>query len=157
MTAASRSKSATTLLSTFSSKANSPAWWAKRLPHGNCFLSILGKFGPVFTNRRVVIEPAARMGQRQSHRREAFGCGVNDNHRVLFPRIPCFLIPHTTPQVNHLFTLVINTTSRTQFVSFGEILGERLAHRLITGAHKAMDFDPIWRFNADFISALLNQ
>src|SRR6185369_10165298 len=97
------------------------------------------------------------MGQRQSHRGQALGGGVNNNHRVFFPGIARRLVPHTAPQINYLLAPVIDTTSRTQFVSFGEIPGERLPYRLITAADKAMYFDRMRNLNERVISFLLNQ
>ena len=47
-----------------------------------------------------VIEPTARVGDRQRHGGETLGGRVNDHHRVLFPGLTRLLVPDTAPEID---------------------------------------------------------
>ena len=90
--------------------------------------ALLGELRPVRCDALLVVEPAARVGDRQGHRGQALGCRVDQDHRVLFPRLAGRLVPHTAPQVDDLLAAVVHAASAAQLVAPREILDERIAH-----------------------------
>ena len=57
----------------------------EQLAHRDVVLAGLGELGPVGGHALVVVEPAARMGERQRHRRQSLRGGVDEHERVLAP------------------------------------------------------------------------
>ena len=56
---------------------------------------VLGKLRPVSADALLVVEPASRMSDGESHRRQALGCRVHQDHGVVFQGSPVdlFRIP----------------------------------------------------------------
>ena len=114
---------------------------SQELADGDGLFSLLGKLRPVLADALLVVEPAPGMGDRQSHRSQALGCRVDQDHGVLFPRLTGRLVPHTAPQVNDLLASVVHATGAAQFVSPRKILSERVSHGIKARAHMAFNTD----------------
>ena len=80
----------------------------QQVPDGNGPFAVLGEFRPIICDARVVVEPAARMRQGQSHRRHAFGQRKDDNHCVLLPWIARRCIARAGPKIDDLLTIMID-------------------------------------------------
>src|SRR6185369_17715885 len=106
---------------------------------GDRLLPLLGELGPVGADALLVIEPAAGMGDRESHRRQALGCRIDDDHRVFQPRLAGRLVSHAAPQVDDLLPALIDATGAAQFMPPREIPGERVAHGFEAGAYMTFD------------------
>ena len=102
---------------------------SQELADGDGLFSLLGKLRPVAADALLVVEPAPGMGDRQGHRGQALGSRVDQDHRVLLPGLTGRLVPDTAPQVDDLLTSMVHATSAAQFVSPGEVLGERICAR----------------------------
>ena len=81
------------------------------------------------------------MGKRDSHRRQAFGGRVDQDHGVSFPRLAGRLVSHTAPEVDHFLATVIHAAGAAEFVAAREIFGECMAHGLETRTDMALDAD----------------
>ncbi len=129
----------------------------QELADSDLLFSILRKLGPVMTDELVVIEPASRMGHRESHSRETFSRGVDERHRVLFPGCPGHYVSHATPQINDLFSFVIHATGSTDLSPVRKILGECCAHFFVSAAYKSMYRDLFRRVACSNVLSLLDQ
>jgi len=120
---------------------------SQQLAHRDGFLAVLGELRPVAGNTLFVIEPAARMRQRQRHRRQALGRRVDENHGVFLPGLAGRLVAHAAPQVDDLPAPVVHATRAAQFVAQGEIVGECIAHGLEARTHVPFDANVLWHFH----------
>jgi hypothetical protein len=102
----------------------------EELADGDRVLALLRELRPVAAHTFLVVEPATRVGDGEGHRGQALRGRVDDDHRVLLPRLTGSRVPNAAPQIDHLLTVVIGAAGATQFPSSSEVLGERLAHRL---------------------------
>ena len=96
----------------------------QQLPDRDFFFTVLSELGPICGNAFVVIEPPARVGDRERHRRQTLGGRVDDHHRILLPRFAGRPVANPAPEVDHLFATMINATGAAEFVAAGEIFGE---------------------------------
>ena len=74
----------------------------EQLADGDLALARLRELGPVRRYALVVVEPAARVGQRERHRREPLRGRVHEHERVLLPRRPVARVADAAPEVHHL-------------------------------------------------------
>ena len=109
---------------------NQPRLVAEELAHGDRALAVLGELGPVLGDRRVVVEPAARVRDRERHRREALGGRDDDDHRVLVPRRVAVGCAAATPQVDDLLAAPIRGDGGADLAALGEVALELGAHLL---------------------------
>ena len=86
-----------------------------------------------------VVEPSARVGDGQRHRGEALRRRVDDDHRVPFPRLARLLVADAAPEIDDLLAVVIDAARAAQLAASGEVLGERVAHRLEAAADVPFD------------------
>lgn len=84
---------------------------SQELAKGNLLFTLLRKLRPVPRDGRFVVEPAPRVKDGQRHRGQPLCSRPDDDHRVLLPRLACFLIPDTTPEIDHLLAVKISATS----------------------------------------------
>src|SRR5262249_17573712 len=111
----------------------------QELSDRNFLFSILSKLRPVFADTLIVIQPAARVGNSERHRRHALGSRIDQSLRVFLPRLTSRFIPNTAPKVNDLFTSVIHTTGRANLAPLREILGKRFAYCFVSGICKPVN------------------
>jgi hypothetical protein len=98
-------------------------------------LTGLRELGPVGADTLVVVQPAARVGERQDHRGEALGRRVDHDHGVRAPRLAARPVAHTAPQVNDLLPILVDAARAAEFTPTGEVLDERLPHGLEPFVH----------------------
>jgi hypothetical protein len=67
-------------------QAHEPGLVGEQLADRDALLAVLRELGPVARDGRVVVEVASRVGDRDRHRGDALGGGMDDDHRVFFPR-----------------------------------------------------------------------
>ena len=79
------------------------------------------------------------MRERERHRGESFGCRVDDDHRVLEPRLACAAVAYSAPQVDELLTSVIHAARATELVALGEVLDECVTHGLEARVDESTD------------------
>src|SRR6188768_1033182 len=104
----------------------------KQLAHGDALLALLRELGPVGADAFFVIKPSARVGDRQRHRRQAFGGRMHDHHRVAFPWLTRLLVADTAPDVDDLPGALVGATGAAQFAASREVLEECGAHGLVS-------------------------
>ena len=114
-----------------------PRLVAEELAHGDSCLAILRELGPVSGDRGVVVEPAARLRHRQRHRREAFGAGHDDDHRVFVPGCVALGRAVATPQIDDLFAAPVRRDSGADLAAFGEVALELGAHLFEAGGDQS--------------------
>jgi hypothetical protein len=100
-----------------------------------------GAYHLVFSGM-LVIQPAARVGNRERHRRQPLGRRVNDDHGVALPWIAGCLVPDTTPQVDYLLAAHVDAAGATQFPASCEVLLEGIVHGFESASD--MPFDNVW-------------
>ena len=100
----------------------------EQLAHGDRVLAVLRELGPVARDRRVVVEPAARVRDRQRHRREALGAGHDDDHRVLVPRRVAVGRAAAAPQIDDLLAAPVGRDGGADLAALGEVALELDAH-----------------------------
>ena len=115
---------------------------SQQLPDRHVVLALLGELRPVRAHPLFVIEPAARVGHRHGHGRQALGRREHQDHGVLFPRLAGRLVPNPAPQVDHLLAVAVDAAGRPQLTPAGEVVGKGLAHRLETGARTTRGWRP---------------
>src|SRR6187200_325754 len=113
----------------------------QQLADGDPFLPILFELRPITTDSLVVVEPAARMGERHHHRRQTLGGRVDDGHRVFLPRFTADAISHTAPQVNDLLTVLVDATSTTDLAAMRKIFDKRFSNALECGAYGTVNIE----------------
>jgi len=64
---------------------------------------------------------------------------MDDDHRVLLPRLAGQLVPRTPPEVDDLLPVVIRTAGAAQFSALDEVIDKRLAYRREARAHVSVD------------------
>ena len=84
----------------------------QELADGDLLLSLLRELGPVRGHPLFVVEPAAGVGERQGHGRQALRGRVDDDHRVLLPRLARLLVADAAPEVDDLLAVVIGSSRR---------------------------------------------
>ena len=104
----------------------------EELAHGDRLLAVLRELGPVRRDPLVVIQPAARVGDREGHRRQALGGRVDDDHRVALPRVARHLVPNTAPEIDDFLAALVGAAGATQLAASSEVLLEHVAHGLKT-------------------------
>ena len=102
----------------------------QELADGDLLFALLRELRPVRGHPLFVVEPAARVGECQGHGRQALRGRVDDDHRVLLPRLARLLVANAAPEIDDLLAVVIGTAGATQLAASLEVLGKRLAHRL---------------------------
>ncbi len=78
----------------------------------------------------LVVQPMARVGDRERHRRQPLGGRVDDDHRVALPGLARYLVPNTTPEIDDLLAAVEGAAGASQLGAPREILLECVADRL---------------------------
>ena len=122
----------------------------EQLADGDLLFALLRELRPVRGHPLFVIEPAARVGEGERHRGQALGGRVDDHHGVLLPRLAGLLVANAAPEVDDLLAAVIDTAGAAQLSAPGEVLGERLAHRLEATTDVSFDDHLIrWRDGHD--------
>lgn len=111
----------------------------EQLADRDVFLASLRKLGPVGADQLVVVQPAARVGERHDHRREAFCRRVDDGHGVGAPRLAARPVPHAAPQVADLLAIPVDATSGPELTPTGEVLDERIPDGLEPARDRAVD------------------
>ena len=79
------------------------------------------------------------MGEGERHRGQTLRRRVDDHHGVLFPRLAGPLVADAAPEIDDLLAAVIGTAGAAQLPAPGEVLGERVAHRLEARADVPVD------------------
>ena len=80
-----------------------------------------------------VVQPSARVGDGERHRRQPLGGRVDDDHRVPLPGLARHLVANPAPEIDDLLAAVIDAAGATQLVAAREVLLERVAHGLEAG------------------------
>src|SRR3954447_1233368 len=78
----------------------------QELAYGDLLLSLLRELRPVRADALFVVEPSARVGDRERHCGKPFGGGMNDHHRVLLPRITGLLVSNAAPEIDGYLAMV---------------------------------------------------
>ena len=112
---------------------------AEELAHGDGGLAVLRELGPVARDRRVVVEPAARVRHGQRHRGEALGGRHDDDHRVLVPRLVAVGRAAATPQIDDLLAAPVRSDRGADLAAFGEVALELGAHLLEARSDEPVD------------------
>ena len=102
----------------------------QELAHGNALLALLRELRPVRADAFLVVEPSARVGDGERHRRQPFGGGMDDHHRVLLPGLSRLLVSAAAPEIDGDLATVKRTARAAQLVASREVVGKRFAHRL---------------------------
>jgi hypothetical protein len=116
---------------------------SQELADGDLFLALLRELRPVPADRRFVVDPAARMGNGQRHRRQALGGRVDEDHGVPLPRLARRLVSDAAPHVDDLFASEVGAACAAQLASPGEVLGERFADVLKAAADLTLNRHPV--------------
>ena len=111
----------------------------EELAHGDRLLAVLREFGPVRRHSLVVIQPGARVGDREGHRRQALGGRVNHDHRVALPRFGGHLVPNTAPDVDNFLAAIIGAAGATELSASSEVLLEGVAYGLEPATDVSLD------------------
>ena len=109
---------------------NQPRFVTEELAHGDRALAVLGELGPVLGDRRVVVDPAARVRDGNRHRRQTLGRRVDDDHRVLVPRCVAGGRAAATPQVDHLLATPVRSDGGADLAALDEVAIELGTHLL---------------------------
>ena len=109
----------------FSSSQTSPASWPRSWRTVIGFLAALRELGPVARDRRVVVEPAARVRDRERHRGDALR--GRDDERPSCPRSTVRLPRRAAaaPQIDHLLAAPVRDSGRADLATLGEVALER--------------------------------
>jgi hypothetical protein len=99
----------------------------KELAHGHVALPRLRELGPVRRHALVIVEPAARVGQRERHRGEPLRGRVDEHERVLAPGLAVAGVAHASPQVDHLLAAHVGGAGAAELVAHGEVALELVA------------------------------
>ncbi len=118
-----------------------PGLVRQQLAHRDRFLALLRELGPVGADALVVVEPAARVRERQGHRRQPLGGRVHEDHRALLPRGAGRVVADPAPQVHDLFAAMERATRAAELAPAREVLDERVAHPLESRGDGAEDLD----------------
>ena len=110
----------------------------EQLAHGHAVLARLREFRPVGGDALVVVEAAARVRQRQRHRRQPLGRRVDQDERVLRPRCARASVTHAAPQVDHLLAAAVRRAGSAQLAAFGEVSLELRPHELEPGRDESV-------------------
>ena len=102
-------------------------------------LALLRELWPVGGDSLLVVQPAARVGDRQGHRGEALGGRVDDDHRVPLPGLARHLVPNTAPEVDDLLAAIVGAAGAAQLPALSEVLLERVAHGLEAATDVSLD------------------
>ena len=102
----------------------------QELAHGDALLALLRELRPVRAHAFLVVEPSARVGDGERHRRQPFGRGMDDHHRVLLPGLSRVLVPDAAPEIDGHLAAVIGTARAAQLVAAREVVVEGVAHGL---------------------------
>jgi hypothetical protein len=102
----------------------------EQLTHGDVLLAVVSEFGPVLRDPLVIVQPAARVGDRNGHRRQALAGRVDDDHRVALPRVTRHFVSNTAPQIDDFLAAMEGTAGATQLPAASKVLFECLAHNL---------------------------
>jgi hypothetical protein len=111
----------------------------QQLAHGDLVLAVLGELGPVGRDPLVVVQPAARVGDGQRHRRKTLGRGMDYHHRVALPRLVRLLVADAAPEIDDLLAEVVRRARAAQFSAAGEVLLEHLADDLEAATDVTLD------------------
>jgi hypothetical protein len=87
----------------------------QQLPHSDPRLAVLRELGPIGRDPLLVVEPPARMRDRQRHRRQTFRGRVDDDHRVAFPRLARELVADTAQRSTAFSPCNVGATRAAQF------------------------------------------
>ena len=93
-------------------------------------LAVLREIGPVLGDPSVVVDPAARVGDGDRHRRQTLGRRVDDDQRVLVPRLVAVGCAAATPEVDHLLATPVRGDGGADLAALDEVAVELLTHFL---------------------------
>jgi hypothetical protein len=109
----------------------------EQLAHGDLPLAFLSELGPVARHALVVVEPAARVGERERHRCEPLRGRVHEHKCVLAPRLVTAGVAHPAPEIHHRVPAHVCRAGRAELVALGEVTLELAANFLEPGCHGA--------------------
>ena len=84
----------------------------QELAYGDLLLPLLRELGPVRGHPLFVVEPAAGVGEGEGHGGQALRGRVDDDHRVLLPRLARLLVANAAPEVDDLLAAVDRRSRR---------------------------------------------
>ena len=107
------------------------------LPDGDILLAVLGELRPVARDSRVEVDQPTRVGEGNRHRGQALRGGVDEDERVLAPRLGEARIAAAAPEVDHLLAAVVDGTGRAELAPLREVPVELAADLLEPGGYEA--------------------
>src|SRR6185503_11793690 len=100
----------------------------QQLPDGDSLLALLRELRPISGHVCLVVEPPTRVGDCKRHRGQALARRMDDDHRVLVPRLARLLVSNTAPEIDDFLAVVKHTARAAEFPASSEVLRKRVAH-----------------------------
>ena len=110
----------------------------EELPDGDGLLAVLGELWPVARDRCIEIDKPARVSEGNRHRGHALRGGVDEDERVLAPRLGQARIAAPAPEVDDLLAPVVDGTRRADLAPLREVPLELVADLLEPGRCEAV-------------------